>query len=86
MFVDVLLLTLLLFADMGEALQHAATHCSTLQHTATHDILWCTRVDAIALFVYEGGTGTHWNTLQHTATRDVRGCFLVGCTAFFSYK
>jgi len=34
--------------------QHTATHCNTLQHTATH--------------AYGGHAQPHCNTLQHTAT------------------
>jgi len=39
-----------------DILQHATTHCNTLQRTATH---W---------WVCERDTATHCNTVQHTAT------------------
>ena len=43
-------------------LQHTASHCNTLQHTAT---LCCT----LCILLYDlQHTATHCNTLQHTAT------------------
>jgi len=46
--------------DVG---QHTATHCNTLQHTASHDVGQCVFCP-ITITHYK----THYNTLQHVAT------------------
>ena len=47
-------------------LQHTATHCNTLQHTATHNTLQHTSFATVAC-----GQGLGWrNTLQRTATHN----------------
>jgi len=48
---------------MSKLGRYAATHCNTLQHTATYDL----RTDALISTLQR--TATHCNTLQHAATR-----------------
>jgi len=51
------------------SLQHTATHCNTLQHTATPGprlVFNCGRQDTLQHLLQH--TATHCNTLQHTAT------------------
>jgi len=57
------------------ALQHTATHCNTLQHTATQ--AFCRTVSPVVDCVPHNEhcstlqhIATHCNTLQHTATQD----------------
>ena len=50
-------------------LQDTATHCNTLQHTARHcntRLSYCKTLQHAATHVYH--TAEHGNTLQHTAT------------------
>jgi len=59
------------------AIKHTATHCNTLQHTATHTLrlggettreytaIYCNVLQHCNKVLY---TATHCNTLQHTAT------------------
>ena len=65
--------------DITNTLQHTATHCKTLQHTATRRF-WdiCTRVHTelspwdITNTLHH--TATHCNTLQHDALRYMYMC------------
>jgi len=58
------------YSPPRKRLQHSATHCNTLQHTATQFI--CSTSQEIlrkcATYAYLPPTATHCNTLQHTAT------------------
>jgi len=47
----------------GQVIAGTATHCNTLQHTATH----CNTLHLMEWQVI-AGTARHCNTLQHTAT------------------
>ena len=51
---------------------HAATHCNTLQHTATQGV--CVWVTPLVMHTHCNTlqhAATHCNTLQHTATQGV---------------
>ena len=52
-------------------MQHSATHCNTLQHTATHDMCDMAMRHTTTLACCASRRGDRWkrNTLQRTATR-----------------
>jgi len=77
------------------ALQHAATHCTTLHHTVhttTHYNMWWHMAVHCNTLEHTAGhcntlqhTAPRCNTLQHTATHTISSCLLTSTYKLFTY-